>query len=147
LAASLLVIVALLVGGCASKGIKPLTDSEKDRLREIALNTPEVSEKLEGAKAYKIEVSWIAIDWHNSEAVAWASLDYEDIADGNPPQFVSESATIYPLVLIRFGEPEQTLVMVAIDRDMEKVVLVEELQGGPVRPTKTPPSEPPENTN
>ena len=156
LAASLLVILALLVGGCAGqpKSIKPLTDNEKNRLIEIALNTPEASAWLEKESTYKADVRWIAIRWENSKAVGWAVLDYEDIADGTPPQFVWESATIYPRVLIRFGEPERTHVMVAIDRDTEQVVLVERLpvKGGPSlkpppTPTKTPPSEPPEDAN
>lgn len=75
-------------GGCAGhpKGIKPLTDSEKDRLIQVALYTPEVSKWLEGQTIYKAEVSWVAIDWRNSKAVGWARLDYEEIADGNPPE-------------------------------------------------------------
>ena len=42
MATSLLVIMALLVASCVGypKSIKLLTDNEKDRLIEIALNTP-----------------------------------------------------------------------------------------------------------
>jgi len=53
--------MALLVGGCGQpKGIKPLTDEEKDRFIEIALNTPEALRYLENESKYSTEVRWVA---------------------------------------------------------------------------------------
>jgi len=150
LATSLLVIGVLLGGGCTghSKVIEPLTDNEKDRLIEIALNTPKASAWLEKESIYKVDVRWIAITWGNSRAVGWSVLDYEEVADGKPPPYISESAIIYPSFLVRFGEPEHTLVVVAIDRDTEEVVLVQECPAaGPVLPKKIPPPGPPEGAN
>jgi len=149
-AASLLVVIVLLVGSCTghSKVIEPLTDNEKGRLIEIALNTPKASAWLEKESIYKVDVRWIAIVWGNSRAVRWSTLDYEQVADGKPPPYISESAIIYPSVLVRFGEPEHTLVMVAIDRDTEEIVLVQECPGAePVLPKKIPPPGPPEDAN
>ena len=41
-------------------------------------------------------------------------------------ELVPESAAFYPAVAIRFGEPEQWIVMVAVSSDTEKVALVQE---------------------
>ena len=136
LATSLLVVVALLVGGCVghSKGIKPLTDDEKDRLVEIALNTPEALRYLENESKYEIEVTWVALGWKNSKAGEWHPLDYEEIADGNLPSdrlILAESVTIHPQVYIRVGEPVRMSISVAFDRETEKVVHVELLPGRP----------------
>jgi len=127
MATSLLLLMALLVASCVEypKRIKLLTDNEKDRLIEIALDTPEVSKWLKNGSIYKAEVGWIAIVWKNSEAGEWHVLDYEEVANGSPPQYIPESATIYPSVLIRVGEPEQVHVHVAFDQETEQVVLVE----------------------
>ena len=158
MATSLLIAMALLVGGCTGhpKGMKSpreLTEGEKDRVMEIALNTPQASKWRTKESKYKTGLRWIAVVWENSEASEWLSLDYEWEADENY-QFIPESAIIYPEVIICFGEPRQWIVQVAVDLDTEKVVLVEEYpaRGGPtpkppVRPKKTPPPGPPEDAN
>jgi len=105
---SLLVTASLLMGGCTSKGIKPLTDDEKDTMTEIALAHPEVSKWLETADVYSAEVGWSAVGWKDGKATGYALLEYEEIADGNLPSdrtFPSESTSINPHVYIRVGEP------------------------------------------
>ena len=133
LAASLLVIMALLVGGCGQpKGIKPLTDKEKDRFIEIALNTPEALRYLENESKYEIEVRWVALGWEDSKATEWHPLDYEEIADGNLPSdvlYLSQTVTIHPEVYIRVGEPVRLSISVAFDRDTQEVVHLELLPG------------------
>ncbi|MFC1928032.1 hypothetical protein ACFLXK_00330 [Chloroflexota bacterium] len=133
LAASLLVIMALLVSGCGNpKGIKPLTDKEKDRLIEIALDTPEALRYLKNESKYEIEVRWVALGWNDSKASSWHPMDYEEIADGNLPsdrRYLSERVTIHPEVYIRVGEPVRMFISVAFDRDAEEVVHVELLPG------------------
>lgn len=126
---SLLVIPVLLVSGCAGhpEGLKKpreLTDIEKDRVVEIGLNTPEALRQLETENKYKTEeVDWLAIVWSNSEWSAYWHIDSEWETDPNL-ELVPESAAFYPAVSIRFGEPEQWIVMVAVDLDTEKVALV-----------------------
>lgn len=132
LVASLLLIMALLVGGCASKAIKPLTNTEKDRFIEIALNTPEALRYLENESKYEIEVRWVALGWEDSKATEWHPLDYEEIADGNLPSdrlYLSQTVTIHPEVYIRVGEPVRMFISVAFDRDTQEVVHVELLPG------------------
>ena len=63
---SLLGVVAFLLGGCAGhpeglKNPRELTDSEKDRVIEIALNTPEALRQLEKESTYRASLLWVAI--------------------------------------------------------------------------------------
>jgi heat shock protein HslJ len=128
---SLLVILILLISGCAGhpeglKNPRELTDIEKDRVVEIALNTPEALRQLETENKYKTtEIDWLAIAWSNSQWSAYSHIDSEWETDPNL-ELVPESAAFYPVVSIRFGEPEQWIVQVAVDLDTEKVALVQQ---------------------
>ena len=184
---SLLVIAALLVGGCAQpapnpqpapvseilpaehptdfpKNLRWLTEEEKTRLIEIALNTPKAQECLEKESEYTTRLSWAAL-FPSSTGEGYSGyqiFEYEIVAEGiprgvvditpegSPEKIVSvgvqEDAEIYPCVHIHFGEPSALTVMAVIDLDAEKTVYVDYYpqRRGPVLPTKTPPSEPPE---
>ena len=141
LAAILLLLAALLVGGCGNpKAIKPLTDEEKDRFIEIAQNTPEALRYMENESNYETEVDWIGLGRRGSVSVETHRFDYEEIADGNLPVdrlYFSESLTLHPHVYIRVGEPVRMFISVAIDRETEEVLNVELLPGrgtpGPAR--------------
>ena len=190
LAASLLVIVTLLVVGCAREAPEPypaavsgvsvpehpkdfpeslrwLTDEEKARLIEIALNTPKARESLEKGNEFTTRISWAAL-MPSSVGEGYSGyqiFDYEIVAVGIPRGVVDitpegsqekvvsvgvpEEAEIFPCVHIYFDEPPALIVMAAIDLETEETVYVDYYprKRGPVRPTKTPPSEPPENTN
>ena len=133
LAASLLVIAVLLAGGCAGhpKGMKSLrwlTDAEKDRVIEIALNTPEAASAREGYRHYEASVKWVAINWRNHHAAELCVLDYEyeQLAKWIS-EHVPESAEFYSQVEIYFGEPPQCLLSVAINPDTGKVAFVTSL--------------------
>lgn len=108
-----------------SDSMRWLTDDEKDKVIEIALNTPEALRQQEGDSIYKTELGWIAIVWEDSESATWWALDYETVETGIPA-YVPKSAVIYPRVLIHWGEPEKWQVMVAVDLETEEAVLVEE---------------------
>jgi len=184
---SLLVIVALPAGGCVKttpkiqpapvSGVLPaehptdfpenlrwLTDEEKARLIEIALNTPKAQECLEKGNEYTTRISWAAL-FPSSTGEGYSGyqiFEYEIVVEGiprgvvditpegSPEKIVSvgvqEDAEIYPCVHIHFGEPSVLIVMAAIDLDAEKTVYVDYYpqRRGPVLPTKTPPSKPPE---
>lgn len=143
LAVSLLVVMALLVGGCAGqpegmKSLRWLTEAEKAKVIEIALNTPQALKQLEKYSQYKTDLSWIAIVWDNSEYSEYWGLDYEWVEEEILPPLpkdmplvvvmstVPESAEFYSRVVINLGEPPQWQVMAAINPDTGKVALVEE---------------------
>ncbi|MFC1992634.1 hypothetical protein ACFLV3_02335 [Chloroflexota bacterium] len=90
LTASLLLVMTLVVSGCASKGIEPLTEIEKEAMVDIALNHPEVMTWMGGLGTYVTEVEWATIGWNDAgKATGWTRLDYEDIADGNLPSDIA----------------------------------------------------------
>jgi len=93
---------------------------------------------LEQQEVYTAEVDWIAIEWDGLRATGWRVLDYDVVAEG-VPEFVPESAIIYPRVFLRFGDPVQQQVMVAVDLEAEEAVLVE----GPYPPGGPLPPKPP----
>ena len=190
LAASLLVAMSLLVGGCAQPAPSPqpapvtgvlpaehqtdfpenlrwLTEEEKTRLIEIALNTPKAQECLEKESEYTTRLSWAAL-FPSSSGEGYSGyqiFEYEIVEKGiprgtvdvTPPGSterivsvgVSEEAEIYPCVHLHFAEPSALTVMATIDLDAEKTVYVDYYpqRRGPVLPTKTPPPRPPENAN
>jgi len=120
------------MGGCTSKGIKPLTDDEKDTMTEIALAHPEVSKWLETADVYSAEVGWSAVGWKDGKATGYALLEYEEIADGNLPSdrtFPSESTSINPHVYIRVGETARLHIHVTFDREAKEVMAVQLMPG------------------
>ncbi len=143
------------------KNLRWLTDEEKARLIEIALNTPKAQEWRQKESKYKTSIGWIALNPSPSGEgyVGYRKFEYEivergiprgtvDITPpGSPERIVSvgvpEEAEIYPYVTIWFGKPGEWVVSVAIDLDNEKVVNVEEYSArkGIVIPP------PPENTN
>jgi len=143
LAASLLIIMALLVGGCVGRprGIKRvrwLTEDEKNRVIKIALHTREAERAREGyGPQYTASLGWVAIVWGNSEYSEWWGLDYEWETDPNF-SLIPESAEFYSWVVINFGEPPQWQVYVAVNPDTGKVALVEE---NPFRTGPPPPEE------
>lgn len=132
IALSLLVAMTLLVVGCDSKVIKPLTNNEMNSMIETALAHPEVSKWMGETSVYKIEVGWAAVGWSESEATGWARLEYEEIADGNLPTdrvFPSERVTINPDVYIRDGVPTRLHIHASFDRETGEVVAVQLMPG------------------
>ena len=102
-----------------------LTDAQKDRVVETALNTPEAKARLSGEATYRTSLSWIAIVWNNSDVSEWRGIDYEWEGDLNLA-LVSPEAVYYSRVVINFGEPPKWQVMVAVNPLTGKVALVEE---------------------
>ena len=134
----LLVVITLVVGGCTSKAIKPLSEDEKETMVQIALAHPDVSKWLETGDVYSTEAGWVVIAWEGSQVVGWYRVDYEDIKNGKPPSdiaYVTDDVTINPQVYIRVGEPVSLFISVICDRDREEVLAIE-LQPG--RPTAGP---------
>ena len=146
-----LVVAVLLAGGCNTQSTRPpeeeeetpedmegprwfpesdknfrrLTESEKGRVIEIALNTPEALKWREKESKYRTKVAWAAIIWENSRYSVWRSLDYGVVESGIPAH-VSKESSFYPEVVIHFGEPAQWVFQVDIDLETERVLNIEE---------------------
>ncbi|MBI2852762.1 MAG: hypothetical protein HYX84_06645 [Chloroflexi bacterium] len=141
--ATLLIIIAL-VSGCAGEAAHPagldrprkLTDTQKNRAIEIALNTPEAKAQLSKNASYKTNIDWIALIWKDSGYSEMWGIDYEWETDLNLASPISKGAVFYSRVSINFGEPPTWQVVAAINPLTGKVALVEEY---PYRTGPTPP--------
>jgi hypothetical protein len=146
----LVAMATLLVTGCAGhvrgmKDVRWLTDAEREKVVEIALATPQATERLaQYGPDYKADLSWVSIVWSkNGQFSQWRSFEYNVVATGLPRgiqltvlpdgtkismEGVPESAEIYSWVQIDFGEPSKWQVYVAVNPDTGKVAFV---QGNP----------------
>ncbi len=145
LAVSLMVIMALSVGGCAGhpKGMESLrwlTEAEKAKVIDMALNTPEAKKALEKYGTYETYLSWIALSWDDSTVTSRWGLKYEWVDEeilpppprDAPPDIhinletVPETAEFYSRVTINLAEPPEWQVTVATNPDTGEVAFVEE---------------------
>ena len=130
LIASLLVVIALLAVGCSGhprgmKSLRLLTDAEKDRVIEIALNTPEALQAKNTYGSYETSLGWVAISWRGNASDSFG-IDYEYDQDKKwITEVVPKSAEWYSRVAIEFGEPPRLLLRVAVNPDTGKVANVE----------------------
>ena len=130
----LLSAISSLLFSCAGhpKGLdepKQLTDYEKNRTFEIALNTPEVQRQLQKEAHYTTELDWLAVIWNGSEWSAYYHINEEWEIDPNLSN-VPDSAVFYPYVTIRFGEPATWQITVAVDLETGIVALIHEYPAG-----------------
>jgi len=135
----ILSLINIILVGCAGHpgGLnrpRQLTDDEKAEVIEIALNTPEVQQKLETKSHYTTEINWLAVTWNGSK---WSAYYHVDSNWENDPNLknVPGSAAFYPYVLIHFMEPAAWQIATAVDLDTGKVVLVHEYPAskGPIQ--------------
>jgi len=132
-AAFLVVIIMLVIGfsGCSSDslagigednhGPRELTSNEEDLVVSIALGSTEMEDFIRQDSTFKTELMWLAeISEESGSVVAW-QINYQWQLDD---QFnsVPETATWFPAVLIKFSEPEQQEILIAVDLNTEKVV-------------------------
>ena len=113
-----------------------LTDSEKNKIIEIALATPKALEWLQKESRYEINIRWIALrpDPSGKGYAGYHKYKYEIVETGIPiyPEDLiilmgdEKVAEVYPDVTIWFGEPIKWVVSMAINLDEEKVVYIED---------------------
>lgn len=120
-----LLVMALLMGSCGqSKGMegpRELTEDEKARVVDIALDTPQATRWLESEEEYQIA----GLDWYAIDDGTWWCFDYDGVETDLNRQLVPESARWYPGVTIRVGEVTITQMQIAVDLEIEKAVLLE----------------------
>ena len=166
LAVSLMVIMALSVGGCAAPSAEPvpnpqpapasgvlpvehpkgmkslrlLANEEKVKMVEIALKTPEAIKAQTEYGYNETKLRWIAIVWKNSAYSEWWGLNYDWTTDPNF-SLVPRAAEYYSEVVINFGQPPQWQIYVAVNPDTGQAVTIMEnpYRTGPT-PVPTPPS-------
>lgn len=139
LVTSLLLIQVVLISGCAGhpKGMKDLrwlADAEKDRVIEIALNSPKALESKKRESKYEVELEWIGLTWANSEISSVSTYPYEEI-EGAKELFETEQA-VFPGVRIYLGEPPQWSVDVAVDLGTKTAIDALELPCTPPTPPR-----------
>ncbi len=131
LVASLLAATFLL-SGCIShpegmKSLRYLTDAEKEKVTEIALDTLEALQAKKIYGTYTTSLDWIAIDWHDHTANFYG-IDY-DYQQPETQKWITEvvpkSTEFYSRANIEFGEPPQLLLRIAINPDTGKVANIE----------------------
>jgi len=109
------VLLTLPLVGCGGSEYR-LSKSEKQKVVKIALNTPEVSERLEEEGQYVVRFMWMAVVWRDSEP-SEVQFFYCDELEKRPGS-VSESAVFYPGVIIYIaGQPGSLIVAVSLDTE------------------------------
>jgi hypothetical protein len=104
---------------------RDLTEEEKARVVQIALNSPEASDWLQGRTDYQVSpVDLYAIEWHDGKFGGWVMFEYPIVCDGIPC-CVSPYAYWYPGVSIHAVEQGIIFVMqIVVDLDSGKTVKV-----------------------
>jgi hypothetical protein len=134
LIAGLLCGLIVGVSGCSShpegmKEFRKLTEEEKDRLVEIAFDTPEAEQSLEKYDEYSIALFWGYLNWRlkDGEYQAGGSQLIQDTGFGENPFSENErdDCDLYYFVILFFGEPSKESVTVAINPDNEEVANVQ----------------------
>jgi hypothetical protein len=124
----------LWVSGCTGypKGMKEfrkLTEEEKARLIEIALDTPEAKQSLEKYEKYSVALFWGYLAWRlkDGDYQAGGSQLIQDTGyDENPfSEKERDDGELYYFVVLFFGEPSKESVTVGINPDNEEVANVQ----------------------
>jgi hypothetical protein len=105
-----------------------LTDSQKERIVELILNTPEAREQPPTQSVYRTWFMWTAIVWDDSYYSYKSSFDLEEVESDPGYQTVPDSARWYPGATLYYGDPQaptaEWLIQAHVDLDAEKVVYI-----------------------
>jgi hypothetical protein len=105
-----------------------LTDSQKQKVVDIILNSPEAKEKPPTESIYRTWLMWTAIVWDNSHYSYKVSFDLEEVKSDPRYQTVPDSARWYPGATPYYGDPQaptaEWLIQANVDLDTEKVVYI-----------------------
>jgi len=140
---AIIVIIVALVAGCThdprsiridnvgAKGFdspQELTDSQKQKIVEIILDSPEAKEQPPTESIYRTWLMWTAIVWDNSHYSYMSSFDLEEVETDPEYQTVPESAGWYPGATLYYGDPQaptaEWLIQAYVDLNAEKVVYI-----------------------
>jgi hypothetical protein len=140
---ALILVVVALIAGCqhdprsiridnaGAEGFdspQELTDSQKQRIVGIILDSPEAREQPPTESIYRTWLMWTAIIWDDSRYSYMSSFDLEGVkADPEYPT-VPDSARWYPGATLYYGDPQaptaEWLIQAHVDLDAGKVVYI-----------------------
>lgn len=129
LAAGILAVLSIAAFGCSARpaGMESpaaLSEAEKNKVIEIALDTPEAQQHLEEESSYTTDLVWVAIVWRGGEAAEIRYLPFENPQSDPNYRLVPEEAVWYPGATIRFGQPSSRVVQAAVDLETDQPVNV-----------------------
>lgn len=128
-----IIAVILLMSGCGGpptgmNEFRQLTENEKDRLVEIALDTEDAKRSLERHDTYVVLFGWAEITWQKPEGEyipREIHITHEDDLDENQAQNLGKKSELYADVTFYFGEPSRVRLDVIINPDTWETVHVE----------------------
>jgi hypothetical protein len=131
---TILLVCGLLicVSGCnrhpeGMKEYRRLTEEEKDRMVEIALDTPEAKTALDTFNTYSVTFGWGYVQWlkHKGEdRVTPPNVIIDEGQEENPVPESEREGELFSEVMLYFGDPSKEMVSVAINPDTEEVARV-----------------------
>jgi hypothetical protein len=127
-----------------------LTDSQKQRIVEIILESPEAKEKPPTESIYHISMFWTAFIWDDSGYSYMSSVRFDGWEDDPRYKGIPESARWYPGANLYYGDPQaptaEWLIEASVDLNAEKIVYINSMPYHaapliPPAPREPPPSE------
>lgn len=121
------IIVSILLSGCINQKtpikqpIKELTEEDKVKLTEIALNDTTIKECIRGDE-YEIDrMCWISITREGANATSMSVIEAEDISRAKVAYNQTETE-VFPGLVIYVGDPSCMEIIVVIDLIEKEVV-------------------------
>jgi len=140
---AMIVAMVALVAGChhdprsiridnvGAKGFdspQELTDSQKQRIVEIILDSPEAKEQPPTESIYNTSLFWTAFIWDDSGYSYMSSVNFENWEDDPGYKDIPESARWYPGANLYYGDPQaptaEWLIEAKVDLNAEKIVYI-----------------------
>jgi hypothetical protein len=126
----------LLFSGCGGppegmKEYRRLSEEEKDRLVEIALDTEDAKRSLERHDTYVVFFGWAEINWQKPESEyipREIHITHEDDLDEDQVQNLGEDGELYAAVTFYFGDPSRIRLDVIVNPDTGEIIHVERMR-------------------
>ncbi|MFH0769246.1 MAG: hypothetical protein V1932_06745 [Chloroflexota bacterium] len=159
---ALIVAIVALVAGCShdprsiridnvgARGFdspQELTDSQKQKVVDIILNSPEAKEKPPTESIYNTSLFWTAFIWDDTGYSYQSSVRFESWEDDPTYKDIPESVRWYPGATLYYGDPQaptaEWLIQANVDLNAEKVVYINSMPYHATPLTPPAPSEQP----
>jgi hypothetical protein len=110
----------------AIPALKQLTDTEKAKVVDVALNSPEAVAWLQGRTDYRLgEVEWYAIVFEDGRASSWSIVHPGSTSNGLPPPLATQPVSYYPGITIAVGAGTIYQMQIAVNLETGKAVMVD----------------------